>query len=141
MENDPMSQRRRFARHKAEIAIEVRLGTLVPSSKEYLNNISLGGLSFKSKIALLKDTVIQVRLPLTHPIYETKAKVVWCRPNGTIFDIGVEFQNQNLKENIVEQICDIAEYKKQVLEKDGRKLTSEEAALEWLAKIAKENQK
>ena len=37
---------------------------------------------------------------------------------------------------MVEQVCHIEQYKHQVLKKEGRKLSGEEAALEWIQKYA-----
>jgi hypothetical protein len=37
---------------------------------------------------------------------------------------------------MIEQICYIEEYKKDVLESEGRILTGREAAIEWIAKHA-----
>ncbi len=39
---------------------------------------------------------------------------------------------------MLEQICYMEEYKKEILDKDGRVLTSEEAAIEWITKFAAE---
>ena len=37
---------------------------------------------------------------------------------------------------MVEQICHIEQYKQDVFEKDGRRLSGEQAALEWIEKYA-----
>jgi hypothetical protein len=138
MEDNQQSRRRRFARHEADIPIDVKLGDLVPDTKEYLNNISLGGLSFKSNVPLKKDTSLRIKVPLTRPVFETTAKVVWCRKNGDIYDIGAEFLGPKdpFKIRMVEQICDIEEYKKEALALEGRTLTGEQAAIEWIARFA-----
>ncbi|MBA1333327.1 pilus assembly protein PilZ, partial [Candidatus Endoriftia persephone str. Guaymas] len=35
-----------------------------------------------------------------------------------------------------EQVCQIEQYKQQILEQDGRKLSGEEAAMEWIENFA-----
>lgn len=137
-EDIPSSKKRRPARYAADLPIEIKLNELVPSETEYLNNISNGGLSFKSKLPLDKSVSIRVRIPLIRPVFEAVARVAWCRRNGDYFDIGAEFvgAKDGLKIRMVEQICIIEKYKKQVLEKEGRKLTGEQAALEWISKFA-----
>ena len=37
---------------------------------------------------------------------------------------------------MVEQICHIEQYRREVLKKEGRRLSSEEAASEWIVKYA-----
>jgi hypothetical protein len=39
---------------------------------------------------------------------------------------------------MVEQVCHIKQYSKEILEKEGRKLSDEEAAVEWIEKYAKD---
>jgi hypothetical protein len=39
---------------------------------------------------------------------------------------------------MVEQVCHIEQYKADVLKKEGRELTGEEAAKEWILKYAKD---
>ena len=64
--------------------------------------------------------------------------VVWSRKHDTHYDVGVEFNNSESKFQVrmLEQICYMEEYKKEILDKDGRVLTSEEAAIEWITKFA-----
>jgi hypothetical protein len=37
---------------------------------------------------------------------------------------------------MVEQVCHIESYKQQILKSEGRKLSPEEAAVEWVSKFA-----
>ncbi|MHB9154530.1 MAG: PilZ domain-containing protein [Endomicrobiales bacterium] len=111
---------------------------MVPDKKEYLNNISLGGLSFKSNVRVAAGTLIHIKVPLARPVFSATAKVVWCRKNGTLFDVGAEFtgKKDTFKIRMVEQICYIESYKKKILKKKNRKMTGEQAALEWIARFA-----
>jgi Tfp pilus assembly protein PilZ len=138
MDNADAFKKRKFARHPAGIPIEISLGALAANKKEYLINISRGGLCFRSLAFVQNGTPIRIKVPLIHPVFETRARVAWCRPSGGIYEIGVVFDDQEdpLKIRMVEQICDIEQYKKNIFEKEGRKLTSEQAALEWIKKYA-----
>ncbi len=40
---------------------------------------------------------------------------------------------------MIEQVCYIEQYRKEVLKKEGRKLSGEEAAMEWVEKYAKDS--
>ena len=107
---------------------------------KYLNNVSLGGLSFHSKEPLQKGKILKVRIPFVDPPFETLAKVAWCEANVNYFDIGVELLDKDdaYKARMVEQICHIEQYKREVFEKEGRKLSGEEAASEWIEQFATE---
>ena len=52
--------------------------------------------------------------------------------------MGVSFVDPDdaFRTRMVEQICHIEHYKKEILEKEGRELTGEEAALEWIKRYA-----
>lgn len=138
MDKNPDKELRKFIRHNAGLAIEISLGDLVAHKKEYLNNISFGGLSFKSKEFVKSGTAIDIRIPLIRPMFEAKGKVAWCVRNGNIFDVGVEFviPADKFKMRMLEQICHIEAYKKEVRRKEGRRITGEQAAIEWITKYA-----
>jgi len=132
------NQTRQFIRHPSEIPIE--LWCVINKSKiqtESLSNVSLSGLAFKSNVSWEIDTIIGIRIPLVHPIFETSCRVVWCHKKNSYFEIGVELMDTDdaFKVRMVEQICQIENYRKK-LKKQGRELTIEEAAIEWINRYA-----
>ena len=129
---------RNFIRHPSAIPIDFHLEELVTEGSEHLKNVSFGGLSFSSKYELAAGVIILIKIPLTQPVFEAVGRVSWCRPENNQFEIGVEFLDKNdmFRARMVEQICHIEQYKQEVLEKEGRKLSGEEAALEWIQKYA-----
>ncbi len=131
---------RQFIRHPTDIPIEYDIGDVAVNVKEYLNNISHGGLSFQSKICFNLGSVITIRIPVHEPVFTAKGIVVWCRKNNGNYDVGIEFEEGKTEYGVrmVEQICYIEHYKKEVLENEGRKLTGTEAAAEWIKKYAKD---
>jgi hypothetical protein len=137
---DKKSERevRKYIRHATDMPIEVQLADLVTNKREYLNNISFGGMSFKSGSELEKGTVVRIKIPLSRPVFEAKGKVMWCQKKGTGFDVGVEFvgPKDDFKLRMLQQICHIENYKREIQEKKGRAVTGEEAALEWIKKYA-----
>ena len=138
MNNNPEKETRKFIRHDADIPIEIGLGDLVAHKKEYLNNISFGGLSFKSREEVKIGTVINVRIPLVRPMFESKGVVTWCVKNDEHFDVGVQFTApaDSFKVRMLEQICHIEVYKKELRKKLHRRVTGEQAATEWINKYA-----
>jgi hypothetical protein len=64
--------------------------------------------------------------------------VVWCREEAGEFQVGVKFTEEETAYAVrmVEQLCYIEHYRQSVQETEGRKLSGEEAALEWIEKFA-----
>ena len=129
---------RRFIRHPADICIEVELSSVVAVQTEYLSDISEGGLCFKSKVDLPRGTLLKIRIPLVRPTFETNGRVVWSSGLEHFFTIGVVFLHHRdvFRTRMVEQVCHIEHYKREALAQDGRTLTSEQAAMEWIEKYA-----
>lgn len=129
---------RRYIRHPSDIPIHVELADVVADRREYLNDISAGGLRFQSREALAPGSRIRIRIPLVRPVFECTGQVVWCKPDGRAFDVGVEFtrMREAFRLRLVEQVCHIEHYKREVFEKEGRVLTGEAAAMEWISRYA-----
>ncbi len=129
---------RNCIRHPSNIPIDFHLEELVSDGNEYLKNVSFGGLSFSSKHKLAAGTVIKIKIPLIKPAFEVVGRVSWCRAENNQFEVGVEFLDKDdmFRARMVEQICHIEQYKQEVLKKEGRKLSGEKAALEWIKKYA-----
>lgn len=130
---------RRFIRHTADVPIEVRA---VPGSAPVVQqgtNISEGGLAFVSDSCLDAEGTIDVRIPEVDPPFEARARVVWCRPEEDgQYLVGVQFLDarDEFKARMVEQVCTIEKYRKDVQEQEGRALNAQEAAAEWIQKFA-----
>ena len=129
---------RKYIRHPSDIPIEFDLTDGAREQRETLNNVSVGGLSFHSHVALPMDALVNIRVPFVSPAFQARAKVVWCRRSGLVFDIGVELVDHEdlFRTRMVEQICHIEHYKREVYQTEGRRLSGEEAALEWISKYA-----
>ena len=128
---------RRYIRHPTAIPISYRLGEVAASSSDYLDNLSAGGLCFKSRQALEPGAPILIEIPFVEPVFAFNGRVAWCRAKGELYEIGVNFETTTQASvRIVEQICYIEEYRKRVKRREGRALSSEEAAREWIEKYA-----
>lgn len=130
---------RRYIRHPSDIPIEIIQQRSNGLSTENLMNVSLGGLSFQSKTPYTLGNHLKIMISAVTPAYEAVAKVRWCddQEDGS-YEIGVELLNENdvFKTRMVEQVCHIAHYKRQVYLTEGRELTGSEAASEWIVKFA-----
>jgi c-di-GMP-binding flagellar brake protein YcgR len=139
---EKLIENRKYIRHPSDIPIEV--SSEQPTGKEednLLHNISLGGVCFKSNVPFKKDEMVSIRISLVRPVFEARGSVVWSKENEDgSFDIGLEFSGtvDAFKARMVEQVCRIEQYKKEILEREGRALTGTQAAIEWINKYAKE---
>lgn len=129
---------RKYIRHPSDIPIEFDVGEALMEQQERLNNVSLGGLSFQSKTSLPLGTSVTIRVPSVSQGFEARGQIAWCNRSGMGYDIGVELvdHEQFFHTRMVEQVCHIEHYKREVLKTEGRRLNGEEAALEWIAKYA-----
>ncbi|MEW8063132.1 MAG: PilZ domain-containing protein, partial [Candidatus Thiodiazotropha endolucinida] len=64
--------------------------------------------------------------------------VVWCHKERDNYLVGIKFSEEETAYAVrmVEQLCYIEHYKQSIKQSQGRDLTGEEAALEWIDKYA-----
>ncbi|MCX5782641.1 MAG: PilZ domain-containing protein [Elusimicrobia bacterium] len=131
-------EERMFDRHEGELPIKVRFGDSNTFRNESMNNISLGGMSFRSSMYFEPGTELKVRAITLENAPEVEGKVVWCKRNRNSYNVGVEFHEPEAKFGIrlLEQLFHIENYRRQVKKEEGRDLTREEAAAEWIRKYA-----
>lgn len=130
--------RRTFIRHTAGVPLEVTCVPGSPASMLQSVNVSTGGLSFISDEHHALGAIIQVRIPTVDPPFEARARVVWIKPEGDGFCVGVEFLDANdaFRSRMVEQVCAIEQYRGEVRENEGRELSAQDAAAEWIGRFA-----
>jgi len=134
-----MVDHRKFIRHPSDIPIEFSPADGTPAAQVgQAHDVSFGGLSFEAEHCPAPGTIIQLRIPTVKPPFETRGIVVWCRCLAERYEVGVRFfeSSDAFKARMVEQICHIEQYKRDVLAREGRKLTGAAAAREWIEKHA-----
>lgn len=129
---------RHFIRHPADIPIEISANHASVSGAHHTSNLGLGGLAFHSERELDPGSVIALRIALVRPVFSVSARVVWCQASEDGFDLGVEFLDPDdaFRARMVEQVCHIEEYRLAIEREEGRVMSAEEAAMEWIAKHA-----
>jgi hypothetical protein len=129
---------RNFIRHPSNIPIDFQLEEVATEGSEKLKNFSVGGLSFSSKHELPVGTIISIKIPMIQPVFQAAGQISWCRPENNQFEVGIEFfdKGEMFRARMVEQICHIEQYRQEMLKKEGRKLSSKDAAQEWIQKFA-----
>lgn len=131
---------RKFIRHPSDIPIEVQLENESPSETGLLSDVSTGGLCFSFPHRQPIGGHLIITIHAVDPPFDAKVRVVWCREVADHFDIGVELLSAGdaFRVRMVEQACHIEQYKKRILESEGRCLSGEEAAHEWISKYAED---
>lgn len=131
---------RSYIRHPSDIPIEFHQEPAATLETHSLHDVSCGGLSFNADMPLEPRVLIRVRIGYVEPAFEAPCRVSWCRQQHGHFLIGVEFLDaqDEYRARMVEQICHIEHYKKEVLAREGRVLSGEQAAREWIGKYAQD---
>jgi hypothetical protein len=129
---------RQFIRHPVDIPIEVRAGGQLSHTIHNSSNLGIRGLAFPCGRVLELGEVAEIRISFAHPSFEVEARLAWCWARDGFSELGVEFLNQDdvFKAHMVEQVCHIENYNKEVYRDEGCILSSSEAALEWINKYA-----
>lgn len=142
--------RREFIRHTVDVPLEVeRVGGATPEkeglpagdpppTRERGVNVSHGGLAFLSTTCPEVGELLRIRIPTVDPPFNGRARVAWCRPESDRYLVGVQFLDAAaaFQSRMVQQVCSIEKYRKEVQEREGRTLTTQAAAAEWIEKYA-----
>lgn len=101
-------------------------------------NVGFGGLAFTTDQCPSAGDLIELRIPTVNPPFVARASVAWCRPEDDHWLVGASFLDSSdaFRSRMVQQVCSIESYRKDVLEDEGRELTPQEASAEWVAKFA-----
>jgi len=124
------------------VPIQVSLDLVADDSADLedktLTNVSLGGLSFISKQPLKVGQNASVCIPILQQDNFLVGTVVWCEKSNDGYEIGIEFEGSKdvFRLRMIEQICHIEHYRKEVNLVEGRELSSEQAAKEWIKRYA-----
>jgi hypothetical protein len=129
---------REFIRHTADVPIEVTTVAGAAPVPRHGVNVSCGGLAFTSEEYVEPGSTIRIRIPEVEPPFEAQARVAWCRREAGRFCVGAQFLDSGdaFRARMVEQVCSIDRYRREVEEREGRVLDPAEAATEWIGRYA-----
>jgi len=140
---------RKYVRHPSCIPVEI-IATMARNEAFFANadeshdstrlcNISYGGFSCVVSRPLPLGCDVQLRIPTVWPDYSGHGSVRWCREMTDGFEVGIGFTSQDaFKAKMVEQLCQIEQYRQRAWIDEGRRIDSEQAAREWIALFAEE---
>ena len=131
---------REFIRHPTDTPIKYRIQDSTTIGINNLRNISVGGLCFRSSVPLVEGIQLILSIPIIKPAFKAKGVVAWCNKTEDGFDVGVIFfdSDTEYRARMVEQICQIEHYRKDIQHREGRIISAEKAAEEWIEKYASE---
>jgi hypothetical protein len=130
---------RHYIRHPVSMPVEIRLAPDRHPADLRLRNISVGGLAVCADAALDADTEVEVCIRYVEPAFVARARVIWCHPQGDCgHELGLALLDADdaYAARMVEQVCYIEDYRRSVLQQQGRQLDAEEAAAEWISRYA-----
>ncbi len=133
---------RKFIRHPSCIPIDIAVdeAAKVDGSAATAVNVSSGGLAFSLLHPVNIGSRLTISMPQVWPDYSACGTVVWCREAQQGFEAGVQFDqpDEAFKARMVAQFCQIEDYRREMRETEGRSMSSEEAAREWILRYAEE---
>lgn len=132
---------RRHVRQVTGIPVEVTIDHQQDyhCADDSITNVSLGGLCFVASDRLEINDPIQVRFPVLNQEGSLNGKVVWCQKTRRGYEVGLEFADPGEVERlkVIDQICEIENFR-QAEQREGRNLSGEQAAREWVEQYAGE---
>ena len=108
------------------------------NSDQTITNVSLGGLAFESKTAFAVYDRVRIVIPILERDNSLIGNVAWCEPADNGYVVGIKFEKSRdfYRMRMIEQICHIEHYRDEVQRTQGRELSAQEAAEEWIANYA-----
>jgi hypothetical protein len=81
---------------------------------------------------------IHLVVPLLGEDVEIDGRVAWCHASRLGYEVGVAFDSVQARfaMRMVEQLCYVEDYRNRVEREQGRVLSSEQAAEEWVDRVA-----
>ncbi len=128
---------RKYIRHPSDIPIAFDVKD-IKLDKQCLKNISIGGVAVRTQQRVEIGRIVELGIDSVVPAFKASGRVAWCLKRCHSYDVGIQFVEPEdaFRVRMIEQICHIEQYKKDVLEQDGRCLSGEQAAAEWISKFA-----
>jgi hypothetical protein len=99
-----------------------------------LQNLSLGGIACYSDEPVPTGDRVSVEMAIGGQALQLEGVVVWCRGAAGRFELGLRFDEDLVgsRDRAVRDLAEIERYRHEVLVREGRQLSSDAAAEEWL---------
>ncbi|WP_207062831.1 hypothetical protein [Motiliproteus sp. SC1-56] len=118
--------------------IPITLESLPPPDMAPGGPVPAGGLRLRWREKVAVGRFLRVRIPTVQPDAWADMLVAWHRLGRDDYELGLRFLDaeQAFKMRLMEQICHINCYQAAVRRREGRQLSTQQAAREWIASFA-----
>lgn len=98
-----------------------------------------GGLRFRSEESYAPGTAVDVDIPVNDQDIHIQGHVIWSQRRRNAYEIAIYFDSEDdaFLARMAEQVCQIEEYRRRIHANEGRSLSVEMAAEEWIDKYAR----
>ncbi|MDX8403906.1 MAG: PilZ domain-containing protein [Mariprofundaceae bacterium] len=126
--------------HPEQVPVEIQALDCSESYSEPVDGSCLGELAIHCLSSFRVGAVVELHVPMFDSGILLHGHVIWFHKAGGGYLIGISFQSEDeaFRMRMVEQLCHIEAYRKDVAAKQGRILTREEAAAEWIARYSED---
>ena len=131
---------RQFLRHLSEIPVQISSSDMAFDGDITMSGVSNGGLSCDSNEPAEPGSLVKVRVPSINEKTIFNGRIAWCEQQENGYQLGIEFLDAEsaFHARMCEQVCHIEKYRAEVYANEGRELTPEAAAAEWIEKNAED---
>ncbi|MFP4521693.1 MAG: PilZ domain-containing protein [Fibrobacterota bacterium] len=134
---------RNFLRHPMNVPMKIIKEDHIDSDSHDLLDISHGGLAFYSDSPYAPGDIVNIEFPAVKENANIKGEIIWSRKvitveGNTRYRNGLKFmgEKEHFHARMVEQACEIENYRMAREKANGRSLSRREAASEWIKKNA-----
>ncbi|AMO68031.1 type IV pilus assembly PilZ [gamma proteobacterium BDW918] len=129
---------REFVRHPSDIPLDVKILSEAGARHAHMHDVSMAGLSCLVAREIKAGSRVEFYVPSISEESSGRGTVVWCRPQREKYQLGIQFHagKDVFRARMVEQLCQIEHYRREVEQLESRILSSEEAAEEWISLYA-----
>ena len=129
-------EKRAQPRVSSDLSVRLRHARRDGSRARTLQNISVGGIACYSDEPVPTGERVAIEMAIGDQSVQLEGCVVWCRAaTGGRFELGLRFEDgaADSREQLCHELAEIEHYRHEVLMLEGRQLSSDAAALEWMS--------
>jgi hypothetical protein len=130
------SEKRRQPRIASELSVRLRHARRDSASARTIQNVSVGGIACYSDEPVPTGDRVAVEMAIGEQHFQLQGRVVWCRGGtGGRYELGLRFEEEpaDSRERLCHDLAEIERYRHEVLMLEGRQLSSDAAAQEWIS--------
>ncbi len=129
----------RQIKHPPDIPVEITTGGIDKHFDDNIRKLGDLALRLRSKTFIKIGTSITINYMIRSP-FSIIGVITYCRKGKNLYNIRVKFTDpmNEFRMKLIEQVCHIEHYRREIRDKKGKTLTGQQAAVEWIHKYAKD---